>query len=118
MMSLYALRYWSAPRVNSSVSRQWLWDRKARKAPKVYGGGAVLDRMSRNEGGGIAMEEGLDWAMVESVSEWSESDENRADFLRDGLRLKVRSRAGGILPNTERPTVDKARCGWLDLQSR
>ena len=67
-----------------------------------------MDRMSRNEGGGIAMEVGLDWAMVEdSVSDSSKSEEareeggNRADFLRDGLRLKVRRRACGILPNTE-----------------
>lgn len=32
---------------------------------------------------------------------------NRADFLRDGLRLKVRSRACGILPNTERREIYK-----------
>jgi hypothetical protein len=83
--------------VNSSVSRQWFWDRKAIKAPRVYGGGALLDKMSRSDGGDVglvavgargmsAMLGGLDAVMTESPSPSSKTDDGCGeDSLGDGL---------------------------------
>jgi hypothetical protein len=44
------LRYLDASIVNSRFSRQWFCDRKAMKEDNVYGGGALLARISARFG--------------------------------------------------------------------
>jgi hypothetical protein len=118
--------------VNSSVSRQWFWDRKAVKAPSVYGGGALLDKMSRSDGGDVglvaaeaggmrAMLGGLDAVMTESPSPASKTDDGLGDVsLGDGLGVMrtgdcPRIRDLGISSRGELAGEEKTYGGGTDV---
>jgi hypothetical protein len=94
---------------------QWFWDRKAVKAPRVKGGGAILVRMSLSDGGDAGLEEaeaggmrarlvGRDVDMIESPSQSCKTDDGRGEACLEG-GLEVigvgdcpRNWAFGILP--------------------
>lgn len=102
---------------------QWFWDKKAVKALRVYGGGALFVRMSLNDGGEVGFEHaedggmrarlgGRDVDMMESPSGSSRTDAGCVDSLEIGLwgigaGAYPRRCAPGILPLTS-PT-ERAR---------
>jgi len=97
------------------------------KAPSVYGGGAVLDKMSRSDGGDVglvaaeargmrAMLGGLDAVMTESPSPSSKTDDGFGDVSRgDGLGVM---RTGDCPRIRDLGISSRERCGKRALISR
>jgi hypothetical protein len=74
--------------VNSKFSRQWFWDRKAMNEDNVYGGGALLARISARLGfrlWGLGMFFGMEtvngafWQSESAILESSSSKSSRDD---------------------------------------
>ncbi len=96
------------------------------KAVSVYGGGAVLDKMSRKDGGEVGLEAdaggiramlvGLEVVMTESPSPSSKTDDGFGDVsLGDGLGVMragdcPRIRDLGIIPSSRAAALSV--CYW------